>query len=263
MSRSQIFLSNATCAPLHRGGGGSHKNDDAEMEWQTPEGVTVATLGTDPKRGVAQLAAMYDLAVGGDGLDALSRAGSLEATVAHVQVYARVVPEQKERVVRALRSRGLATMMCGDGTNDVGALKAAHAGIALLAAVGGDEIGGGGEGGGGGGRHERKGGKRDKKGGSKRGEKGSGGGGALEALDAATTPEERIKALVKQMEAADDRTAGGRLAVSVRPGDASLAAPFTARSSGVAPCVDVIRQGRAALVTTLQMFKILGGTVHV
>ena len=60
------------------------------------------------------------------------------------------------------------------------------------------------------------------------------------------------------MDAADDRSAGGRLALTVRPGDASLAAPFTARSGGVAPCVDLVRQGRATLVASEQMFKILG-----
>ena len=44
----------------------------------------------------------------------------------------------------------------------------------------------------------------------------------------------------------------------VRPGDASMASPFTGRTGDIRPCADIIRQGRTTLVTTLQMFKILG-----
>lgn len=72
-------------------------------------------------------------------------------------------------------------------------------------------------------------------------------------LTPAEIKRKELQKLIDEMNAEGDGTAP-----VVKLGDASMAAPFTAKHSSVRPTTDIIRQGRSTLVTTLQMFKILG-----
>jgi Ca2+-transporting ATPase len=98
-------------------------------------GIRVVMMTGDHPRTALSVARQAGLVAHGQYLtgpevDALDDA-ALTERLADTAVFCRVQPEQKLRLVRALRAREEVVAMTGDGVNDAPALKAAHIGVAM------------------------------------------------------------------------------------------------------------------------------------
>lgn len=81
-------------------------------------------------REIGLLQSEKDMVINGVELAKMSDA-QFEEVVEHIRVYARVSPEQKLNIVKALQKKNHFLAMTGDGVNDAPALKRANIGVAM------------------------------------------------------------------------------------------------------------------------------------
>ncbi|KAF9042913.1 cation-transporting ATPase [Panaeolus papilionaceus] len=241
---------------------------EKDLTWRTTDERKV--IPVDPSKPLdISLFDSYDICITGAAMKQFEGTPSWNTLVENTWVYARVSPSQKETILTTLKTLGYITLMAGDGTNDVGALKQAHIGVALLDGTPEDlqKIA------------ERQ---------------------RLERVKSVYESQLKITArfgqppppvppaiahLMPEAVAAQQRAAaaletarktnplekfdlasitdkmadmeGDDDVPKIKLGDASCAAPFTSKLSHVAAITHIIRQGRCTLVATVQMYKIL------
>ncbi len=99
----------------------------------TSAGITVKMITGDNRETALAIAEQVGLGtkiIIGEEIEKLSEE-ELRQTVKKITIFARVTPEHKIRIVRALKANGEVVAMTGDGVNDAPALKEAHIGIAM------------------------------------------------------------------------------------------------------------------------------------
>lgn len=114
-----------------------HDDSGEKLVWRSVDDKT--NIPVDPTKALdAEILKTKDLCVTGYGLAKFKGQPGFATLLRHAWVYARVSPKQKEDILLGLKDAGYTTLMAGDGTNDVGALKQAHVGVALLNGTGED-----------------------------------------------------------------------------------------------------------------------------
>jgi cation-transporting ATPase 13A1 len=109
------------------------ENDDSgeKLVWRSVDDKI--SIPVDPTKPLdAEILKSKDICLTGYALSKFAGQPGWKQILRYTWVYARVSPKQKEEILLGLKDCGYTTLMAGDGTNDVGALKQAHIGVALL-----------------------------------------------------------------------------------------------------------------------------------
>lgn len=98
-------------------------------------GIKIKIISGDNPNTVAALAKQAGIntdnkTISGTDLATLDNKALSEAAI-NYHIFGQITPDQKERLIEALKSNGEYVAMVGDGVNDVPALKKAHIGIAM------------------------------------------------------------------------------------------------------------------------------------
>ncbi|KUJ16269.1 uncharacterized protein LY89DRAFT_782556 [Mollisia scopiformis] len=108
-----------------------HDDSGEKLVWRSIDDQI--SIPVDPTKPIdPKIIESKDLCVTGYALAKFKGQVALSTIYRYAWVYARVSPKQKEEILMGLKDLGYHTLMAGDGTNDVGALKQAHIGVALL-----------------------------------------------------------------------------------------------------------------------------------
>jgi len=109
------------------------ESDGLKVSYSAPETETANIMHVDTSKMDAMGSSNYVFACDGPTFNKImTKDPELFKRIVHRgKVFARMLPEQKIHLIEALKNMGRQVIMCGDGCNDCGALKTAHAGISL------------------------------------------------------------------------------------------------------------------------------------
>ncbi|KAL0236124.1 hypothetical protein GEMRC1_002706 [Eukaryota sp. GEM-RC1] len=185
----------------------------------------------------------FELCLDGNGLSHLhsTNLNFLKSIINYVAVFGRVDPNQKAQITSMLIDQGNFVSMIGDGSNDVGALRKSHVGVALV--EGKEKI--------------------------KKLQNSFSSGRTVVSEGKAVVSDNSIQSKSKKVKKSQKNSkysyslkqfqqdlAEDQLEL-VKPGDASLASPFSSCLRGISGLPHVLTMGRASVVSILQVYKIL------